>query len=120
MTNQKNPLGPAAQRFEAGVLADARQQVVLRLFVSGMSARSRQAIESIRALCEEYLHGRHELRIIDIYQQPELAKEEQLVAAPTLIRKFPLPHRRLVGSLDNPSRFLTLIGVAEKNRSLKP
>ena len=114
MAKPESPLGPAAQRFEAGIVLGARERIILRLFVSGMSARSQQAIAISRRLCEEHLHGRYELHVIDIYQQPELAKEEQLVAAPTLIRKFPLPQRRLVGSLDDPRRLLALFGVSDK------
>jgi circadian clock protein KaiB len=113
MAKPESPLGPAAQRFEASIAGRKREHIVLRLFVTGMSARSQQAIAVSRRLCEEHLHGHYELHVIDIYQQPELAKQEQLIAAPTLIRKFPLPQRRLVGSLDNPKRLLALLGISE-------
>jgi circadian clock protein KaiB len=111
MANTESSLGPAAQQFQAGIDADARQRVVLRLYISGMTRRSQRAIENVRRLCEEHLHDRHELQIIDIYQQPELAKEQQLVAAPTLIKISPPPPRRWVGNFEHPRRFLTLIGV---------
>lgn len=114
MAVPKNPLGPAAQRFEAAIASSSQERVVLRLYVSGMSARSQQAIANIRRLCEENLAGRHELQIIDIYQQPELAKAEQLVAVPTLIKKLPLPLRKMVGDMDKPGQFLTLVGVIEE------
>jgi circadian clock protein KaiB len=114
MAKPKNPLGPAARRFEAAIAARAQEHVVLRLYVSGMSARSQQAIETIRRLCDENLPDRHELQIIDIYQQPELAKTEQLIAVPTLIKKLPPPLRKLVGDMQSPGQFLTLVGVREK------
>lgn len=74
---------------------------VLRLYITGMTPRAQEAIRNIRRICEEELQGRYELEIIDVYQQPELAKKEQILAAPTLIRKLPLPLRRLVGDMSN-------------------
>ena len=74
---------------------------VLRLYVTGMTPRAKEAIRNIKKICEEELRGRYELEVIDIYQQPELAKKEQIIAAPTLIRKLPLPLRRLVGDMSN-------------------
>lgn len=78
----------------------------LRLFVTGLTPRSVRAIESIKALCEEHLTGRYELSIVDIYQQPELAIQEQILAAPTLIRRLPLPLRRLIGDMSRTDRVL--------------
>lgn len=75
------------------------ERYVLRLYVTGVTARSVRAIENMKAICEEYLHGRYDLEIIDIYKQPALAKGEQIIAAPTLVRKLPLPLRRFVGDL---------------------
>lgn len=71
-----------------------------------MTPRSTQAIKNLQAICDEYLDGRYELDVIDIYQQPALAKGEQIVAAPTLIRKLPLPIRRLVGDMSVRERVL--------------
>ena len=79
--------------------APAGDRYVLRLYVTGMTARSSEAIKNLQAICDEYLDGRYDLDVIDIYQQPALAKGEQIVAAPTLIRKLPLPMRRLVGDM---------------------
>ena len=85
------------------------ERYVLRLFVTGMTARSARAIENMRAICDEYLHGRYDLEIVDIYQQPILASTEQIVAAPTLIKKLPLPMRRIIGDLSN--RHLVRLGL---------
>jgi circadian clock protein KaiB len=83
-----------------------QRQFVLRLYVTGMTARSTRAIANLRQLCEQHLPDRYELEVVDVYQQPELASREQLVAVPTLIRRLPLPLRRLVGDLSNRQRVL--------------
>jgi circadian clock protein KaiB len=93
------------------IAAASTEHFVLRLFVSGLSARSRRAIDNIKRLCEAHLAGRYELQIIDIYQQPELAKDQQLIAAPTLVKKLPLPLRKLVGDMHDPARVLVMLGV---------
>ena len=72
---------------------------VLCLYVSGMTSRSVAAIENIRVVCETHLQGRYNLQVIDIYQQPELARTAQVIAAPTLIKQLPAPLRKLVGDL---------------------
>jgi len=79
---------------------------LLTLFVAGTTPNSVRAIHNTQQFCEAHLAGRCELRIIDIYQQPELAQSEQIIAAPTLIRKQPLPVRRLIGDMTNASRLL--------------
>ena len=84
---------------------------MLRLYVSGMTVRSRQAIDNIRNLCEEHLAGRYDLEIIDIYQQPELAKEGQILAAPTLVKTLPLPLRRVIGDMGDPGRIMVVLGI---------
>jgi circadian clock protein KaiB len=81
-----------------------KQKYLLRLFVTGQTPRSVKSIENLRRLCERYLKGRYELEVIDIYQQPALASENQIIAAPTLIKKLPLPLRRLVGDFSNQER----------------
>ena len=78
-----------------------KDQYVLRLFVAGATARSRQAVLRVRELCETQLQGGCDLKVIDIYQQPELARTNQIVATPTLVIEFPRPLRRFIGSLTN-------------------
>jgi circadian clock protein KaiB len=84
----------------------AAERYVLRLYVTGMTARSARAIKNLQAICREYLDGRYDLDVIDIYQQPVLTRGEQIVAAPTLIKKLPLPTRRLVGDMSDRERVL--------------
>jgi circadian clock protein KaiB len=73
----------------------------LKLYVAGITRKSATAIRSITAICEEHLKNRYDLEVIDLYQQPALAKGEQIVAAPTLIKKLPLPLRKLIGDMGN-------------------
>jgi circadian clock protein KaiB len=82
------------------------ERYVLRLYVTGLTHNSRRAITNIKKICEEHLHGRYELEVIDVYQQPTLAKGEQILAAPTLIKKLPLPLRRFIGDMSNTERIL--------------
>jgi circadian clock protein KaiB len=77
------------------------ERYTLRLYVTGMTSRSSRAVSNLRAICDEYLDGQYDLEIIDIYQQPVLAKGEQIIAAPTLIKKLPLPMRRIIGDMSN-------------------
>jgi circadian clock protein KaiB len=84
----------------------AGERYILRLYVAGMTSRSARAVENVRAFCQKHLQGRYDLQIIDIYQQPALARAEQLVAAPTLIKKLPLPLRRLIGDMSTEGRIL--------------
>ncbi len=83
-----------------------RDKYVLRLYVAGITPRSREAIRNVKEICEAHLKGRYELEVVDIYQQTTLAKGEQIIAAPTLIRKLPLPLRRLIGSMTNRDKVL--------------
>jgi circadian clock protein KaiB len=98
--------------------ANSKERYVLRLYVTGSTPRSSKAIRNIRALCEEHLQGRYDLEVIDIHQQPVLARGEQIIAAPTLIKKLPAPLRKVVGDLSNTERVLMGLDLrpAEKQR----
>lgn len=91
--------------------AAASERYDLCLYVTGMTARSARAIENLRAFCGRHLEGRHTLQIYDLYQQPALAREEQLIAAPTLVKRMPLPQRRLVGDLSDEERVRSALGL---------
>lgn len=82
------------------------QPYVLRLYITGMTPRSTRALAIIRAICEEHLRGRYDLEVIDIYQHPALTRDEQIVAVPTLVKKLPVPLRRLIGDLSHTERVL--------------
>ncbi len=79
---------------------------VLRLYVTGSTSRSALAITNLKKLCENYLKGRYELEIIDLYLKPGLAKGDQIIAAPTLIKELPLPFRRIIGDMSNRDKVL--------------
>lgn len=101
------------ENFERLLAEPTQEKYVLRLYVTGMTPRSTRAIAQIKAICEEYLKGRYELEVIDIYQHPSLIKGEQIIATPTLIKKLPLPLRRLVGDLSNKQRVLLGLDLRE-------
>jgi circadian clock protein KaiB len=102
------------EEFAQAAAKQNQAKYVLRLYVTGMTPKSTLAIANVRKLCEEHLAGRYELDVIDIYQQPKLAKGEQIIAAPTLIKKLPLPLRKVIGNMSDKERFL--VGIDLKTR----
>lgn len=106
----------SAEEYERAIAKKvAEEKYVLKLYVTGLTPKSIQAIENIKRICEEHLQGRYELEIIDVYQQPVLAKDEQILAAPTLIRKLPLPLRRLIGDMSKTDRILLGLDLKQKS-----
>ena len=86
-------------------------EYVLRLFITGASPNSIRALTNIRQICEEHLKGRYELEIIDVYKQEDIAEREQLVALPLLIKKQPLPEKRMIGDMSDAQKVLKGLGV---------
>jgi circadian clock protein KaiB len=84
----------------------------LRLFVTGTTPRSARAIQNLRAICEEYLQGRYDLEIVDIYQHRENVKADQIVVTPTLVKQSPLPVRKLIGDLSDRERVLAALDIS--------
>jgi circadian clock protein KaiB len=101
--------------FEGYAREAPASHYVLRLYVTGMSSRSLRAVENVRNICKKHLAGRYELQVVDLYQQPALAREEQVVAAPTLVKTLPLPLRRLVGDMSNERRVLGGLDLSSVN-----
>jgi circadian clock protein KaiB len=85
-------------------------KIILELFVAGATLQSARAIENVKKICDEHLHGRFELCVIDIYQHPELARLEQIIAVPTLVKKQPAPIKRFIGALSDAEKILANIG----------
>jgi circadian clock protein KaiB len=85
----------------------------LRLFIAGASPNSNRAINNIRSFCESYLKDRYQLEIIDIYQQPQIAKQDQVIALPLLIKSFPLPMKRLIGDMSDTAKVMKGLDVDE-------
>jgi circadian clock protein KaiB len=102
------------RKFEKALKQADREKYVLKLYVTGMTPRSRIAIRNLKKVCDEYLKGNYELEVIDIYQQPTLAKGEQIIAVPTLIKKLPEPVRRLIGDMSATDRVLLGLDLKPK------
>jgi circadian clock protein KaiB len=90
-----------------------RAEYILRLYVSGSTSRSLKAIANLKRLCDEYLPGAYDLQVIDIYKNPDAARDAQIVAAPTLIKRLPAPLRRFVGDLSNTRKLLIGLDIRE-------
>ena len=96
----------AVGKFQRVSESSEQERYVLRLYVTGATAKSIRAIANIKQICEEHLEGRYSLEVVDIYQRPMLAKTEQIIAAPTLVKLLPAPLRRLIGDLANTEHVL--------------
>jgi circadian clock protein KaiB len=103
---------PAAQPKVTRATSKAHpSRYILKLYVAGRSPKSVNAIANIKKICEANLQGRYVLEVIDLYQQPQLAQGEQIIAVPTLIRKIPPPLRRIIGDLSNTERVLVGLDI---------
>jgi circadian clock protein KaiB len=85
----------------------------LRLYITGTTNRSILAITNLKKICEEYLEGKYDLEVIDLYKNPNLAKGDQIIAAPTLIKLLPLPFRRIIGDMSNKEKVLLGLDLRE-------
>jgi circadian clock protein KaiB len=101
--------------FERLVVERGRDRYRLMLYVTGMTPRSTEAVAAIKSLCEELLAGNYELGVVDMYQEPARAQEDQIVASPTLVKRSPDPERRLVGNLSNRERVLRGLGLERRS-----
>ena len=102
---QKKPKDSAAE-FERELRKTGKEKYVLRLYVAGMTTKSKQAIQNIKQICDEHLKDRCDLEVIDVFRQPVLAKGEQIIATPTLLKKLPVPLRRFIGDMSETERIL--------------
>jgi len=110
--------GDASEIIEKALVEKENGYYVLRLFVAGTTPKSIQAIKNIRQICEEHLKDRYELEVIDTYQNPDMARQNQLLALPTLIKKLPEPLRRFIGDMSNRERILSGLDIIEKNTAI--
>ena len=107
----------STKSFERVLKKSLKEKYVLRLYVTGMTPRSTRAIQNINKICDEELHGRFDLEVIDIYQRPLLAQGEQIIATPTLVKKLPLPLRRFIGDMSDTERIVLGLDLKPKNRT---
>ena len=91
----------------------------LRLYVAGQTSRSIAALENLKAICEEHLQGRYSIEVVDLLKHPQLAKGDQILALPTLVRRLPEPIRKLVGDLSNTDSALVGLDLRPK-RGTRP
>ncbi len=106
MKEKKTKVKSSTEEFDLTISELSKDKYILRLYITGTTSRSVLAITNLKKICEEYLEGRYELEVIDLYQKPSLAKDEQIIAAPTLIKKLPLPFRRIIGDMSNKEKVL--------------
>jgi circadian clock protein KaiB len=90
-------------------------KIFLQLYITGMSQNSVRAIQNITLLCDQYLHGRVDLEIIDIYKNPAVAEEQKIVFSPSLIRQFPLPKKTFIGDLSDVEKVILGLGITPKD-----
>ena len=90
---------------------DGEERYVLSLYVAGATARSMNAIENVKTLCDEHLHGRYDLEIIDIYREPRAAQQDNVIAIPMLVKQSPQPARRIIGDLSVCERLLSCLDL---------
>ena len=88
-------------------------EYILRLYVTGSTPRSLKAISNLKRFCEEFLHDDYELQVIDIYKHPDAAREAQIIAAPTLVKRLPAPLRRFIGDLSNKQKLMAGLNINE-------
>jgi circadian clock protein KaiB len=107
------PPETTTEAFERAIASEPAgdEHYVFRLFVTGMTPRSTEAYANIKALCDQHLPGRYEIEVVDVYQHPSAAVDEQIVAVPTLVKKLPLPLRKLIGNLSDKDRVLIALDV---------
>jgi circadian clock protein KaiB len=91
---------------QGGASVEAGPEYRLRLYVAGQSARSVAAIANLKRVCDEHLHGRYSVEVIDLLEHPQLAKGDQIIAVPTLVLQLPQPVRKIIGDLSNTDRVL--------------
>ncbi len=96
----------------------AAKEWELRLYIAGKTPRAVTAFQNLQRICEEHLAGRYHIEIIDLLETPKLAKGDQIVAVPTLVRRLPEPVRKIIGDLSNTERVLVGLDIRERNQSL--
>jgi len=110
----------STKKFEAAAKKSDVQNYVLRLYIAGTTPGSTRAVETLREICDEHLDGRCDVEVIDVYQQPVLARDEQIIAVPTLVKKLPAPLRKIIGDFANKERVLIGMDLKPKSDEKKP
>ena len=101
------------ESFEKAMQDAQKKKYILKLYISGNTAKSARAILNLKKVCSEYLENQYELEVIDIYQQPSLAIKDQILATPTLVKSLPLPLRKIIGDLTKTERILVGLDLVD-------
>jgi circadian clock protein KaiB len=122
-TNPTKPASPKGRKVTPARLSGAKgakgpkeksDTYTLRLYVAGKTPRSVAALDNLKKICEEHLAGRYKLQVVDLLENPQLARGDQILAIPTLVRQIPLPMRRIIGDLSNTERVLVGLDLQSK------
>ncbi|MEQ8972389.1 MAG: circadian clock KaiB family protein [Coleofasciculus sp. C1-SOL-03] len=105
----------STEAFEKALIQSNTTHYCLHLYISGTTLKSIRAIEMIKSICEDYLSERYTLEVIDIYQQPELVKQAQIFATPTLIKTLPLPLQRIIGDMSKQEKIMVGLDLVPTN-----
>lgn len=116
MAKKKTPQATRTE-FEAALERKKNEVYVLRLYVSGASPKSIRAISNVKKMCEAHLADRYELEVVDVYQKPNLAAGEQIIAVPALIKTKPIPLQKLIGDMSNVTQVLLGLDLTPKKRT---
>ena len=119
MKAKKDNIKSPSDDFDQTISKRHKEKYVLRLYITGATSRSILALKNLEKICREYLEGRYELEVIDLFQHPGLAKDEQIIAAPTLIKKLPFPFRRIIGDMSDKEKVLLGLDIRELENGSK-
>ncbi len=114
-----DPKNTDIKEVETVIRERSNAHYVLRLYVAGLTPRSQRAIDNLKAICEEHLRARYDLEVIDIFQQPQLAKAEQVIAAPTLVKELPPPLRKFIGDMSQTQKILVGLEIRPETPAKK-
>jgi circadian clock protein KaiB len=108
---ENEPTNNSTEAFEQAISELDDRYYCLRLYIAGTTVHSIHAIENIKRICEDYLQGRYELEVIDVYQQLREGKQEHILAVPTLIKRLPLPLQRIIGDMSKTEKVLVGLDI---------
>lgn len=108
---EENKPKNSADKMEEALAQHGQERFVLRLYVAGTTAHSARAIANIKSICDEELEGRYELDVVDVYQQPAIVKDEQILALPMLVKRLPSPLRKMIGDLSDRDRVIVALDI---------
>jgi circadian clock protein KaiB len=114
MINSEDLESTSTELFEQALAKSQEQHYILRLYIAGTTVQSLKALQNLKRICEEYLHNRYELEVIDIYQQTEGIPTQNIIAIPTLIKELPLPLQKMIGNLSDTEKVLVGLNIVPK------